>query len=851
MYFCGPTVYQRDPHRQRRPFVVFSWLATGCETAATRRHIVHNITDINDKIYEAAPGHSAERAAEATRVVPRGHRPRSVSGCRMSLPLATETIPEDRRADRRADRVRPRLRGRRRRLLPGRELRELRRALGTAARSGRGAGAEPAARRIARDFALWKAKKPGEDTSWPSPWGRGRPGWHIECSAMAREAPRARVSRSTAAASTSSSRTTRTSVRSRGRSGTAVRAHLDAQRACSGSRGEKMSKSRRQRGTHPRRRSTEWGRETLLAVLPDRSLAQAARLLRGDDGRRPRTGRRASARHSAGRPQRRRTTGSAFAAALEDDFNTPDGARRAARDGRRSATLAAPRARRLRARLTRRARRLRRRDVTELAERAPGARAAGDFARGRPVARRDRGAGWDVRDGASGVRARAAARDPRADLRPQRRARGAARTARGARAVGVGAGRRRAANGSARDHASQVRKERELTEAAGSARSSGRRRLGAAVSATRTPGSSPPATQPLLACLDQVTDPRNLGAVVAQRRGRRGDGRDRRRRTASATRDRGRLPLVGRGGRASAGRRRPQPRALPGRDQARRPLVVRSRRRRGDSRCGRPISPAASRSSSAPRGRACGRSCAGPATAPSRFRSPRRRVAQRQRRGGGAAVRGAAAALLTPEDPRRIPSDAVRQEAWSVRWSCARADPVPVRRLQPAPRRRLRRRRDSSSTSWRASSRCRVREASSSSTASGKSRTRARSRCVSPRTRTTLLERLAAEHRDNERVCLVSSDAAVRGTSGQDGAEGVLAHFLADLGPRVHGHTTRLVCGTGSTTRRAPSSNACAAARRDVPRDPRAVRHFQVEANICSYHHGKIAKGLYRFASCC
>jgi cysteinyl-tRNA synthetase len=39
-----------------------------------------------------------------------------------------------------------------------------------------------------RDFALWKANKPGEDTAWDSPWGRGRPGWHIECSAMAEDA---------------------------------------------------------------------------------------------------------------------------------------------------------------------------------------------------------------------------------------------------------------------------------------------------------------------------------------------------------------------------------------------------------------------------------------------------------------------------------------------------------------------------------------------------------------------------------------------------------------------------------------------------------------------------------------
>jgi cysteinyl-tRNA synthetase len=45
---------------------------------------------------------------------------------------------------------------------------------------------EPNARKEdGRDFALWKANKPGEDTSWDSPWGRGRPGWHIECSVMA------------------------------------------------------------------------------------------------------------------------------------------------------------------------------------------------------------------------------------------------------------------------------------------------------------------------------------------------------------------------------------------------------------------------------------------------------------------------------------------------------------------------------------------------------------------------------------------------------------------------------------------------------------------------------------------
>jgi cysteinyl-tRNA synthetase len=51
-----------------------------------------------------------------------------------------------------------------------------------------GEGVEGAgSKRDPLDFALWKAHKPGEDTSWESPWGPGRPGWHVECSAMAQE----------------------------------------------------------------------------------------------------------------------------------------------------------------------------------------------------------------------------------------------------------------------------------------------------------------------------------------------------------------------------------------------------------------------------------------------------------------------------------------------------------------------------------------------------------------------------------------------------------------------------------------------------------------------------------------
>ena len=85
------------------------------------------------------------------------------------------------------------------------------------------ADADPRGKRDPRDFALWKGHKPGEpDTaSWPTPWGRGRPGWHLECSAMAGEVPGRRVRHPRRRRWTCGSRTTRTSSPSpprRGRS---------------------------------------------------------------------------------------------------------------------------------------------------------------------------------------------------------------------------------------------------------------------------------------------------------------------------------------------------------------------------------------------------------------------------------------------------------------------------------------------------------------------------------------------------------------------------------------------------------------------------------------------------------
>src|SRR5689334_3976262 len=65
MYFCGPTVYQRIHVGNARPFVVSMWLRRWLELRGYDVTLVENITDVNDKIYDRAPGASAALAARA------------------------------------------------------------------------------------------------------------------------------------------------------------------------------------------------------------------------------------------------------------------------------------------------------------------------------------------------------------------------------------------------------------------------------------------------------------------------------------------------------------------------------------------------------------------------------------------------------------------------------------------------------------------------------------------------------------------------------------------------------------------------------------------------------------------
>ncbi len=186
MYFCGPTVYARAHIGNARPFMVGMWLRSWLRANGYEVTLVHNITDINDKIYDAAPGASAALAARATEWYLQDTRDFGL-GMPDHLPKATESVPQI--------------------VAFIEELVERGHAYAVGGdvyfrvasfpAYGRLSGQRPdqveeqepnPLKEDGRDFALWKANKPEtEDTWWESPWGRGRPGWHIECSAMAEE----------------------------------------------------------------------------------------------------------------------------------------------------------------------------------------------------------------------------------------------------------------------------------------------------------------------------------------------------------------------------------------------------------------------------------------------------------------------------------------------------------------------------------------------------------------------------------------------------------------------------------------------------------------------------------------
>ena len=185
MYFCGPTVYGRAHIGNARPFVLGMWLRNWLRVQGRDVKLVHNITDINDRIYEAAPGASAQLAERATRWYLEDTGALGL-GQPDASPKASEYVDQIIRFISE--------------LIDGGFAYEVESdvyfRVAKDPQYGRLSGQRPdqveeqepnPRKEDPRDFALWKANKPDEDTSWESPWGRGRPGWHIECSVMAEE----------------------------------------------------------------------------------------------------------------------------------------------------------------------------------------------------------------------------------------------------------------------------------------------------------------------------------------------------------------------------------------------------------------------------------------------------------------------------------------------------------------------------------------------------------------------------------------------------------------------------------------------------------------------------------------
>ncbi len=192
MYVCGPTVYDRAHIGNARPVVVFDVLYRLLREAYGPEHVsyVRNITDIDDKIITAAQA-NGELISELTRRTTEAfhadmgalqtlqptHEPRATDYVAQMIALI-ERLIEKGHAYAAEGHV----------LFAVSTMENY----GCLSRRDRGelvAGARVEVapyKRDAADFVLWKPSEAGQP-GWDSPWGRGRPGWHIECSAMSAE----------------------------------------------------------------------------------------------------------------------------------------------------------------------------------------------------------------------------------------------------------------------------------------------------------------------------------------------------------------------------------------------------------------------------------------------------------------------------------------------------------------------------------------------------------------------------------------------------------------------------------------------------------------------------------------
>ena len=191
VYVCGPTVYNYFHIGNARPFVVFDTFRRYLEFRGKKVVFVQNFTDVDDKILsraaeEALPPldvgekYIAEYFKDAASLGVRKatHHPRVTENMKEIIAFVADLIEKGHAYEQDGsvyfDTESFEGYGK----LSGQDLSELK------------AGARvdvDERKKNPLDFALWKKAKEGEGLSWDSPWGAGRPGWHIECSTMARK----------------------------------------------------------------------------------------------------------------------------------------------------------------------------------------------------------------------------------------------------------------------------------------------------------------------------------------------------------------------------------------------------------------------------------------------------------------------------------------------------------------------------------------------------------------------------------------------------------------------------------------------------------------------------------------
>ena len=188
MYACGPTVYNFFHIGNARPFIVFDTLRRYLEYRGYKVTFVQNFTDIDDKMIRRANEEGTTVKELGDRFIKEYYTDADALGVKRATvnPRATEHIQDI------IDLVETLVeKGHAYPASNGDVYFSVRSWPGYGKLSGQniddlenGARVDPTEeKRDPLDFALWKGQKPGEP-AWPSPWGMGRPGWHIECSAM-------------------------------------------------------------------------------------------------------------------------------------------------------------------------------------------------------------------------------------------------------------------------------------------------------------------------------------------------------------------------------------------------------------------------------------------------------------------------------------------------------------------------------------------------------------------------------------------------------------------------------------------------------------------------------------------